>query len=45
LWQLIVRCLEKKPERRMQRMELLLAALKLQEIMATPMTGAAAGCV
>lgn len=32
--QLVMRCLEKKPERRVQRMEILLAALKLQEIIA-----------
>jgi len=32
--QLVMRCLEKKPERRVQRMENLLAALKLQEILA-----------
>jgi serine/threonine protein kinase len=31
---LVGRCLEKKPERRMQRMEILLAELKLQEIIA-----------
>jgi len=31
---LVYRCLEKKPERRMQRMEILLAELKLQEIIA-----------
>jgi hypothetical protein len=31
-----MRCLEKKPERRIQRMENLLAALKLQEILARP---------
>ena len=35
LSQLVMRCLEKKPERRVQRMEILLAALKLQEIMMT----------
>ena len=34
LAQLVMRCLEKKPERRIQRMEILLATLKLQEIMA-----------
>jgi len=34
---LVRRCLEKKPERRVQRMEILLAALKLQEIVATRM--------
>ena len=34
--QLVIRCLEKKPERRVQRMENLLAALKLQEILARP---------
>jgi len=34
--QLVMRCLEKKPERRVQRMEILLAALKLQEIMTSP---------
>jgi eukaryotic-like serine/threonine-protein kinase len=38
--QLVMRCLEKKPERRMQRMEILLAALKLQEILALTGTGA-----
>jgi hypothetical protein len=38
---LVMRCLEKKPERRMQRMEILLAALKLQEIVATQMAGTA----
>jgi hypothetical protein len=32
--QLVMRCLEKRPERRVQRMENLLAALKLQEIIA-----------
>ncbi len=31
---LVRRCLEKKPERRVQRMEILLAELKLQEIIA-----------
>ena len=39
---LVMRCLEKKPERRVQRMEVLLASLKLQEIMA-PTSRAAAG--
>ena len=34
LSQLVMRCLEKEPQRRMQRMEMLLAALKLQEITA-----------
>lgn len=34
LSRLIGRCLEKKPERRLQRMEILLAELKLQEILA-----------
>lgn len=38
---LVMRCLEKKPERRLQRMEVLLAALKLQEILAKPAEGAA----
>lgn len=38
--QIVMRCLEKKPERRLQRMEILLAALKLQEILATPWNGA-----
>ena len=40
--QLVMRCLEKKPERRVQRMEILLAMLKLQEIMATPISRSAA---
>jgi serine/threonine protein kinase len=40
--QLVMRCLEKKPERRMQRMEILLATLKLQEIIAAPPARAAA---
>jgi serine/threonine protein kinase len=39
---LVMRCLEKKPERRMQRMEILLATLKLQEIIAAPPARAAA---
>ncbi|HEX3745975.1 MAG TPA: protein kinase [Bryobacteraceae bacterium] len=39
---LVMRCLEKRPERRMQRMEILLAALKLQEIVSSP-TARAAG--
>jgi len=30
-----MRCLEKKPEKRIQRMEILLATLKLQEIIAS----------
>lgn len=34
LARLVQRCLEKKPERRMQRMEILLAELKLQAIIA-----------
>ena len=33
---LVQRCLEKKPERRLQRMEILLAELKLQAILARP---------
>jgi serine/threonine protein kinase len=33
---LVRRCLEKKPERRVQRMEILLAELKLQSILAGP---------
>lgn len=33
--QLVMRCLEKKPEKRIQRMEILLATLKLQEIIAS----------
>ena len=36
LARLVRRCLEKKPERRVQRMEILLAELKLQEIIARP---------
>jgi len=40
---LVMRCLEKRPERRVQRMEILLAALKLQEIIAPPEGAAAAG--
>jgi serine/threonine-protein kinase len=36
LARLVQRCLEKKPERRVQRMEILLASLKLQEIIARP---------
>ena len=36
LARLVRRCLEKKPERRMQRMEILLAELKLQAIIARP---------
>jgi len=39
--QLVMRCLEKRPERRIQRMENLLAALKLQEIIARSATGKA----
>lgn len=38
---LVMRCLEKKPERRLQRMEILLAELKLQEII-VPTEGASA---
>jgi serine/threonine protein kinase len=38
--QLVMRCLEKRPERRIQRMENLLAALKLQEIIARSATAA-----
>ena len=34
LWRVTQRCLEKKPERRVQRMQILLAELKLQEILA-----------
>jgi len=41
LSQLVMRCLEKEPERRVQRMEILLAALKLQEITAPPAANAA----
>jgi serine/threonine protein kinase len=37
LARLVCRCLEKKPERRVQRIEILLAELKLQEIIARPM--------
>ena len=37
LSRLVAQCLEKRPERRLQRMEILLAALKLQEIVGTPM--------
>jgi len=37
LARLVRQCLEKKPERRVQRLEILLAALKLQEIIAGPM--------
>jgi len=33
---LVMRCLEKLPERRVQRMEMLLAELKLQQIIAAP---------
>jgi serine/threonine protein kinase len=40
---LVMRCLEKKPERRVQRMEVLLASLKLQEIIAAPVSRSAAG--
>lgn len=40
---LVMRCLEKKPERRVQRMEVLLASLKLQEIMASSISRSAAG--
>ena len=36
LARLVRRCLEKKPERRVQRMEILLAELKLQEIVSRP---------
>jgi serine/threonine protein kinase len=36
LARLVRRCLEKKPERRIQRMEILLAELKLQAIFARP---------
>jgi serine/threonine-protein kinase len=36
LSRLVRRCLEKKPERRVQRIEILLAELKLQEIVARP---------
>ena len=43
LSKLVMRCLEKKPERRVQRMEILLAVLKLQEIMAARAQGTAAG--
>jgi len=43
LARLVLRCLEKKRERRAQRMEILLAALKLQEIVAAPGDGARAG--
>jgi serine/threonine protein kinase len=43
LARLVLRCLEKKPERRVQRMEILLAALKLQEIVAAPGDGTRAG--
>lgn len=38
---LVMRCLEKTPERRVQRLEILLAELKLQEIMAPRAAGAA----
>jgi hypothetical protein len=37
LARLVRRCLEKKPERRVQRTEILLAELKLQEILARPL--------
>jgi serine/threonine protein kinase len=40
--QLVMRCLEKKPERRVQRMEILLAELKLQRILEPPPARAAA---
>jgi serine/threonine protein kinase len=40
--QLVMRCLEKKPERRVQRMEILLAQLKLQAILTSPDQAAAA---
>jgi serine/threonine protein kinase len=43
LARLVQRCLEKKPERRVQRMEILLAELKLQEIMSTPVESAQPG--
>jgi serine/threonine protein kinase len=43
LERLVRRCLEKKPERRVQRMEILLASLKLQEIVARPLDGGQAG--
>jgi serine/threonine protein kinase len=36
LARLVQRCLEKKPERRVQRMEILLAELKLQKIISRP---------
>jgi len=42
LSQLVMRCLEKKPERRVQRMEILLAELKLQSILEEPRARAAA---
>jgi hypothetical protein len=41
LCHLVMRCLEKKPERRIQRMEVLLATLKLQQIMAVPISRSA----
>jgi eukaryotic-like serine/threonine-protein kinase len=41
--QLVMRCLEKKPERRVQRMEILLAQLKLHEIVAASNQGASVG--
>jgi serine/threonine protein kinase len=41
LARLVRRCLEKKPERRVQRMEILLAELKLLEIVAVPGDGGA----
>ena len=43
LARLVQRCLEKKPERRVQRMEILLAELKLQEIISTPVESAQPG--
>jgi serine/threonine-protein kinase len=42
LSQLVMRCLEKKPERRVQRLEILLAQLKLQEILTAQAQRAAA---
>ncbi len=39
--QLVMRCLEKKPERRVQRMEILLAQLKLHEIITASHQGTA----
>ena len=43
LARLVRRCLEKKPERRVQRIEILLAELKLQEIVARPVDPAQGG--